>query len=101
MTGKEEGGDGFGTVEDGGRSTLEGEREGEKYDYEVLDRRCRRSPCTNSVKTNPLRMITEYGTEEWEAMYRKTGSKEREKRTDQPSAIPADGRPRPHPRSRP
>ena len=73
---------------DGGRGTLEGEREGEKYDYEVLDRRCRRSPCTNSVKTNPLRMITEYGTEEWEAMYRKTGSKEREKRTDQPSHRP-------------
>ena len=85
MTGKEEGGDGFGTVGDGGRGTLEGEREGEKYDYEVLDRRCRRSPCTNSVKTNPLRMITEYGTEEWEAMYRKTGSKEREKRTDGPT----------------
>ena len=72
---------------------MEGEREGEKYDYEVLDRRCRRSPCTNSVKTNPLRMITEYGTEEWEAMYRKTGSKEREKRTDQPSAIPSGRRP--------
>ena len=40
---------------------------------------------TNSVKTNPLRMITEYGTEEWEAMYRKTGSKEREKRRDGPT----------------
>ena len=52
---------------EGGRAG-EGEggegREGEKCDYEVLDRRCRRS-ATNSVKTNPLRMIAEHNTEEW------------------------------------
>ena len=76
---------GFGTPKAGGRARARG---GEKCDYEVLDRRCRRS-ATNSVKTNPLRMIAEHNTEEWEAMYWKAGSKEGGRRVGDPPAMPA------------